>query len=265
MGGPPRGQAPKSKAPLFIGLGCGGLALLVLVIGLVFAGRSDDDDGEKTSSKPVTKVKEGPVSKPIATGAGGKVAIEGLRFFKKPRSKTLYLVGELKNTGTAPLRWPKAKVTFYDSSKTALASTTCSGHLVILQPGESVPCSSLTTKTNGWKTYKAVPSFSKFSKYSPKYRSANLKISDSKSVAPSRRYRPHKVSGKVTNLSNFTAKRVKVMVGLYDAAGKIAGAGFTYVAGNDIEPGAAARYTVSIYSVATKVVKSKTKVFGYDK
>jgi hypothetical protein len=257
-----------SNLGLIIGLGCGGLFLIGLVVTLVvvFATRRSSDDETTTADKKDDSAQhEEPKPNPLPPPpAPGKVELRDIRFFASDSGGDyLYAVGELVNTGSGPVNAPRAKVTVYDAAKTALDSGTCDAWIVHdLQANEKVPCQAMMSKAKGWTTYKVE---TETSQTYVTYRAADLKISDVASVAPSRRWEPHKVSGKISNRSPFTAKNVWVLVGLYDEEGKVAGAGRTIVAGNDIEPGGSAAFSVSIWNVAKPVKKSLTRVFGYDK
>jgi hypothetical protein len=260
MGGPPKKSG--SNLGLIIGLGCGGVLLvgiILAVIGAVVAGSSD----APTASKDDEPALETPPPPP-PSAKEGKLELQNVRFYEsRGSSKIVNVVGELVNTGEGPINAPRAKITVYDASKTALDDTICGAFIIRdLQPDEKVPCYAVMSKASGYKTYKVEP---EHSKNFLTYRAADLKITDVDSTSPSSAFGAHKVTGTVTNKSTFTAKSVWVIVGLYDGDGKIVGAGRTIVAGNDLDPGAAGKFTVSIFNVADKPKKSLTKVFGYDK
>ena len=267
MGAPGGGHPPKksgSNVGLIIGLGCGGFVILLIVVGVILAAVMGDDSA--TASGPSTSPpKSGGQSEsnPSTSSGTGQVELRDVRFFNARTGSTVHVVGELINTGTAAVALPSAKVTLFDAGKTAIASTTCGAFLVRdLQPNEKVPCFSLMTNASTWRTYRVE---TKGSRPFGAFRAADLKISEVNSTSPTSRFGAHKVTGKITNRSSFTAKSVTVVVGLYDAGGKIAGAGRTLVAGNNVGPGASARFTVSVFNVAAPVKRSLTKVFGYDK
>ncbi len=257
--GPPRRQS--SAVPLFIGLGCGGLVLVGAIIAAIVMLVSATDEGpvaDDASSETAETA-----SAPVPTGEG-KVELRDVRIFPaRGTRKTHYLVGELWNVGTAPVDAPRAKVTVYDGNKTALDDTLCAAFVVHdLMPNQKVPCYSVLDRAVGWKTFKVQPESSR--RYL-EYRAAELKISGLESTSPRSRFGAHKIGGTITNRSAFTAKSVWIIVGLYDAKGKIVGAGKTLVAGNDLDPGASGKFNVSIYNVAPTPKTSLTKVFGYDK
>ncbi len=260
--GPPPGFRPpeKSNTGLFIGIGCGVFALIgivaVVLYFTVFRGDGDDDTTAETGeTAPETKPAP-PQPKPPGVG---KIELRDIRFYKK--RSTWYVVGELWNIGAGPVNSPGAKITVYDASKTALDSGSCTQWSVHdLQPNDNVPCRAILTKAKGWKTYKVEP---KARKAYIKYRPASLKISNMNSTKG--RWGVHKVTGKVTNNSSFRAKSVWVIVGLYDKNKKIAGSGNALIAGNDLDAGASAKFTVSIYNVAKRIEKSRAIVYGYDR
>lgn len=251
-----------SNLGLIIGLGCGALVLVgvvLAVIGAVVAGRDKVPEASKDS--PAV---EQPAPPPPPPTAEGKLELQDLRFFPGPgTSQILHVVGELANTGSAPINAPRAKITVYDGSKTALDDTICGAFIVRdLQPNEKVPCNAVMSKASGYKTFKVE---AEFSQAFVSYRAADLAISNVESTSPRSVFGAHKVTGTITNNSPFTAKSVWVVVGLYDDDGKIVGAGKTIVAGNDLDPGGSGKFNVSIFNVQGKPKKSLTKVFGYDK
>src|SRR5262249_10141336 len=145
--------------------------------------------------------------------------------------KSHYFVGEIHNTGTAPLGYPSAKVTFYDEAHTALETSTCGTLVRVLPPGEKVACTFMLLKIESWATYKAEVTLTK-SLFRGQI--AQFGITDTK-FTPKQGFSPDEVSGKITNQSAFTAKSVWALVSLYDAQGKIVGADQTLVAGKDLE------------------------------
>ncbi len=274
MGAVPLGASPglaqagpnkgSSNVPLFIAIGCGGLAVIGIIIAaivILVSGNDESAAADDDSSEPAETTEIAPSAVPKEKG---KVELRDVRIFPaRGTRKTHYVVGELWNSGTAPIDAPRAKVTVYDGNKTALDDTLCAAFVVHdLMPNQKVPCYSVLDKAAGWKTFKVQPESSR--RYL-EYRPAELKISNLESTSPRSRFGAHKVAGTVTNRSAFTAKSVWVIVGLYDAKSKIVGAGKTLVAGNDLEPGGSGKFSVSIYNVAPTPKTSLTKVFGYDK
>lgn len=259
--GPPRKSG--TNVGLLIGLGCGGLALIGILLVVIFAVAADGD--AETTSAEATATSEVDEPPPPTEPVGeGKLEMEDLRIFRaRNTGKLVYVIGELVNNGSAPINSPRAKITVFDRTNTALDSTVCGAFVVRdLQPGEKVPCFSVMSKASGFTHQKVEP---EFSKSFGSYRAAELKISEVESTSPRGVFGAHKVTGKVTNESPFVAKNVWVIVGLYGKDGKIVGSGKTLVAGNDLAPGASGKFTVSIYNVAEQPTRSLTKVFGYDK
>ncbi|MBW2458239.1 MAG: hypothetical protein JRI68_27285 [Deltaproteobacteria bacterium] len=249
---------------MLIGLGLGGVVLIGAIIWaiVVLVGSGGEVAGETdTATESAEPTATAAPSKPSGKG---KVELRDVRIFPaRGTRKTYYVVGELWNTGTAPVDAPRAKVTVYDGNGTELDETLCAAFVVHdLMPNQKVPCYSVLDKAAGWKKFEIKP---ESSRHYLKYRAAELKISELESTSPRSRFGAHKVSGTITNRSAFTAKSVWVIVGLYDAKGKIVGAGKTLVSGNDLAPGASGKFNVSIYNVAPTPKTSLTKVFGYDK
>jgi hypothetical protein len=189
--------------------------------------------------------------------------VQNARFFRSRGLNTLYMVGEVVNTGASPASSPLAKIVLYDASKTAIDESICLVPGVRVLPASArVPCYGIFSKVTEFDKYKvdakAYPLYSK-------HQVAQIELSDAQSVAPARTYQPYKVTGKATNKSAFTAKSVWVTVGLYDKENKITGAGHHLVVGNSIDPGASASFEVSIYNVASEPVRFEALAFGYDK
>ena len=268
FGAPPPVFAPPRKSGpnlgLIFGIGCGSLLLLGVIGAAIFYFMLRPVATASSDESPAASVASAAPVPSAEPAVEGKLEMQDVRLFPARGSKAnVYVIGELVNTGTVPLNAPRAKITLFDASNSALDSTTC-GALIVrdLQPNEKVPCFSVVSKATGWKTFKVE---SEFSKGIANYRPADLKITEVESTSPRSVFGAHKVTGKITNQSNFVAKSVWVVVGLYDGNGKIVGSGKTLVAGNDLEPGSTGRFTVSIYNVADHPKKSLTKVFGYDK
>lgn len=198
-------------------------------------------------------------------GGDSQVELQDLRLWRSAKSpSTIHLVGVLVNAGAGTIDKPQAKVTFHDAAGTELDTSDCSALLVYnLEPGDKVPCSGMTTKATGYKTTKVRATAANAS---GDRRRADLKITEVTTAPPRSRFSPFTATGTVTNHSSFKAKSVWVYVGLYDTAGKIAGSRRALVAGNELEPGASARFEVKFYEVATTDIKTAlTQAFGYDR
>lgn len=261
--GPPKKSG--SNVGLIIGIGCGVLFLIgaIVAVVLIFVVRDAAEEVAKsTKTKPVsTSVSTGsPV--PDEPAGEGKIELKDVRFFTgRGTSKTLYMVAEISNPGSKAVGFPRAKVTLYDASKTAIGSSHCTTIVRILPGDETIPCYTSFYDVEGWKTYKSELSTSRLFAGT---KLADLKASDIKYTAPNRPYRPHTLEGKITNSGSVKAKSVWAIVGLYDAKGKIAGAGNAAVAGNDLDAGASGTFKVSIYNVADKVTRYVVTPVGYD-
>ena len=260
------GQQPQKKGSnlgLIIGLGCGGLFLLSLIVGGVVFYLS-----AKKAAEEIAKL---PELQPTTTGGGDglgglpgdenlKAELRDLREFKGSLTTTRYFVGEIHNTGTAPIGFPSAKVTLFDAANTAVDSGTCVSVIRVLPPNEKVPCTFLITgaKTYTSKKVEVTPNRAFFTG-----EVADLEITDVKFTAKKRVYGSHDLEGKITNKSNFTAKSVMAIVALYDKAGKIAGATQVPVAGNNVGPNASARFDAKVFDVAEAPEKWEVKAVGY--
>jgi hypothetical protein len=244
-----------------IALGVGGAVLVAAVIAGVGAILVGGDRAPAPTASATASA--APPAPPPPAPAAVSVGIKDIQFFKTPRDAQRYIVAELLNLGATPLSSPHAKITLLDGTKNVLETVLCAQPNVSdLQQNESVPCAASLAKAVDWKSYEietrgeAVPAG---------LRSADLKISELQSTGPRSKLGAHKVTGKVTNRSPFAARRVWVVVGLYDKEGKIAGTGSVAIERGDIEPGQTRPFTLNVYHVAAPVTKAFTKVFGYDR
>lgn len=269
MGGPPMGGPPqkKSNIGLIIGIGCGGLFLLGLIGGGIALYMVNRAAKAVVASIPTTLpvgsaggIDDDPFGnlKPPTEGEL-KIELRDLRNYKASFGKTIHFVGELHNTGKSPVGYPTAKIKFFDASKTAIDSGTCSSIIRELAPGEKVPCTFSLFKTQTWDSYKV-----EIKPVRPLFvgKAAKLKISDTKFTAK-KGYKPHQVDGKITNESNFKAKGVWALVALYDKDGKICGADQALVAGNDLDASSGGIFTAKIYNVAAPPDTFRVLAVGY--
>ena len=269
--GNPYGQAAPPPQPnntgLFVGLGLGCLVLAAGGIGgawYVIGSTRSRAAPASPAPAPVPNPAPVPVSPALPSPrAAVSVGLRESRFFRSGTLTTLYVVGELVNQGPTPVTSPGAKIVLYDKAKTAIDETSCYAPGVkLLVQDETVPCFALFPKAKDFEFHKIEGTgFPPYADFQP----AKLDLTGVNAAEPAGPYQPHKITGTVTNASSFTAKSVWLNVGLYDADGKIAGAGFAPVPGNDLAPSAAAEFTVNIYYVAKPVVRFVAKAYGYDK
>ena len=257
---PPQRSGP--NVGLIVGLGCLGLFVVggILVGAAVFV--SYRRAATAAATIPTT------IAPPPRIGATGttptvtgtlKAELRDLRDFKGTFGKARYFVGEIHNTGDAPLGYPNAKVTLLDGASTAIDSGTCASVVHVLAPGEKVPCTFLTLKSDSFATTKI--EITPMRAYSKK-EEADLKVEGIK-FTPKRGYNPHSLEGKITNRSSFKAKSVWALVSLYGADGKIVGAEQSLVAGSDLDAGSSALFSSKVYNVAATPVTYNVKAIGY--
>jgi hypothetical protein len=257
MGGPPKKSGP--SAGLLIGIGCGALVLLgglAIGLGVYFTRKAATT---LAGSLPSTTAPTSTIAPPPTSTGELKAEVRDLRHFKGDFGKTRHFVGEIHNTGTAPMGFPSAKVTLFDASNTAVDSGTCASLVRVLEVGEKVPCTFSVFKADTFNTFKVEITPTK-SYYRGEL--AKLDITDIK-FTPKRGYNPHQLEGKITNKGAFKAKSVWAIVSLFGTDGKIVGADQTLIAGNDLDPGAGAIFTAKIYNVADKPETYKVKAIGY--
>lgn len=245
---------------LFIGLGCGGLALLGIVgAGVAFfvVGRAVPPPSS-FDSPAVPTLPASPTPPPAAAG-DMKAELKDLTPIKSKYGKSMRFVGEIFNTGTAELGYPSAKVTFYDAAGTAVDSGTCGSLMRVLPAGEKTPCTFSIFKGLDFKTYKIelTPFRSSF-----RGQIADIDIADIK-FTPKKGYKPDTLEGKLTNKSAFKAKNVWAVVTLYDDNKKIVGADNALVAGSDLDAGQSGLFSAKVYEVAGTPSSYRVVAIGY--
>lgn len=267
MGGPPQQPQKKSNIGMIIGIGCGGLFLIALIGGIVavyYINKAAKATAAAIASAfPVDstgKLTGDPFGDLAPPSKGNlKAELKDLRNFKAEFGSSIHFVGEIHNTGEDAIGYPNAKITFFDASKTAIDSGTCSSMIRDLAPAEKVPCSFSLFKTKAWDSYKV-----EINPVRPLFvgKAAKLKITDTK-FTPKKGYNPHQVEGKITNESAFKAKGVWALVSLYDKDGKICGADNALVAGNDLDPNQGGVFTAKVYNVAGTPDTFRVLAIGY--
>ena len=256
---------------LIIGIGCGGLLVLSVIVAVVAgalissapkppasddaaqASDSGDEDGSRRSKRPPTRSDGEPL-----------VALKEVRFFKKSGvRKAVHVVAEIHNVSDRVVDSPHAKLVLLDANKKNVGEGSCAASGVHdLAVGSKVPCAVRISVTGDHKTYRVSYQTSDNVKL---FKSADVRLTDINSTRARTQFGAHKVSGKVTNHSTFPAKNVQVVVGLYGADGHIVGARRTMVPGAAIAPGASVPFSLQIFNVAGKPSKSLTQVYGYDR
>ncbi|MBM4357254.1 MAG: hypothetical protein FJ096_04015 [Deltaproteobacteria bacterium] len=266
-GMPPRPPSSGGNGSLYAGLGIGCL----VVVGVVAFGVYKVVQGTKkvamtiASAASAVGVETDGNGVPVPTGpkVAPKIEFKNGKVYKSRFGSSLHLVGEVTNVGSAPAAIPQAKVTLVDESGTAVDSAPCmTGGIRALPPQATIPCYGFFGKAPAYKTMKvettALPVYVNLTP-------AKLLMTEVAGTEPPNVYAPYKVTGKVTNQSSFAAKTVNIVVGLYDAAGTICGAGLGVVAGTDLDAGASARFEATIPSVDCKPTRFEAQAFGYDK
>lgn len=252
-------QKSGSSMGMIIGLGCGGLALLGIigaVVGvLVFR--------KPPSPPPVYSPPPPVVTAPTGPAGGGSAALKAelrdLTQIKSKYGKSQRFVAEIVNTGSDPIGYPAAKVTFYDAQGTAVDSSTCASIIRVLPATDKVPCGFVLLKGETWSTYKV-----EMTPLPPVFQGeiADIDITDIK-FTPKRGYKPDTLEGKLTNKSTFKAKSVWAIVTLYDANKKIIGSDNALVAGNDLDAGASGLFSAKVYETAGTPESYRVVAVGY--
>jgi hypothetical protein len=261
--GPP--QPPQKKGPnwaLIIGLGCGGLFLLTLLIGggvALFMYSVAKKDVEATVPTPAASGAPEEPWKPPST-APPKAELRDVRTWKSDTIGFRHFIGEIVNTGTEPIGSPRAKITLYDAQGTAIESGNCFTLLRSLEPGARIPCSVIVTaKIDRFASWRAEIAGSPIMGD----RVADLRTTDVK-YTPKKGYTPASLEGKITNGSAFRARNVAAIVSLYGADGKIVAAQNAIVAGGDLDAGASAMFSAKVFDYAAAPETYRVRAVGYE-
>ncbi|WP_437683233.1 hypothetical protein [Sorangium sp. So ce131] len=264
--GPPAREPPKrSHLALILGVGCGAVFLVCILVGaaLLYYASSGKGAG-RLAELPAPLPPEAPASGLGAPGDAGpapviRAEIRDLRSFPASAGKLHHVLGEIHNTGTAPIGSPSAKVTLYGAGGVALETGLCAAQVRLLPPGEKVPCAFLAQRPAAQGALKA-----EIAPAAPSFRGelAKLSIADTK-FTPRRGQSPHRLEGRITNESAFVARSVVAIVSLHGADGKIVGMSHVPVAGGDLAPSASGLFAASIVDVADAPATWQVLAVGY--
>ena len=151
-----------------------------------------------------------------------------------------YLIGEVENTGSAPVRFVKVSAIFYKADGTVDSTDFTYTYRDVIPPGERSPFAVTYDNEDGAiSTWKLTVTGDRTSTPVP----SGLRIQGDNAAIGSFGY--YEIAGEVVNDGDETAEFVKVIASLYDATGKIVGADFTFTSPSDIPAGESAGFTVS--------------------
>ncbi len=269
-GMPPGGAPSGGNGGLIAGLGFGCLVVLLITCFGVYNVVRKTAAAAKTMASamavpPVTGRQVPSFPNPFAV-ASAQVVVSTPTFYRTGSSKPLHFAVEIKNAGTGPVSLPGAKLTLIDAAGTALDSKSCIVFQIrLLPPGESVACVGTFPKGEDYKSF-TVEGMGHVLPGKSNTKFASLKVSD---VAGAPLHKTmfqigYTVTGKVTNLSAFDAKKVVVAVRLFDASDRLVGAGAGDVAGTDVAIGGAAKFDIMVTRVNGEAKRIEAKAFGYD-
>ncbi|MCB0194405.1 MAG: FxLYD domain-containing protein [Anaerolineae bacterium] len=152
---------------------------------------------------------------------------------------TLTIVGELRNDSNLTVGQTDISIIFYDSTGATIGTATGETLLEVIQPGENSPFVVTLTRPQGYDSY----SLRAIARPVSAQKSAQL------TVVELRRYEDgagfFHVKGKIENVGNSTAKRVKVAASIFGRDKNIINVGFTYVNPPTLAPGEYAEYDVT--------------------
>ncbi|KYF67734.1 FxLYD domain-containing protein [Sorangium cellulosum] len=263
--GPFRPPPKRSNLAIYLGVGCGSVFLFCILAGAAaiyfYKGVAAREIAARPAPLPGAPARDGLGDAPDAAADKGvlRAEIRDLRGFPSRAGKLHHFVGEIRNTGTAPLGAPSAKVTLFDARGAALGSGDCAAQVRFLPPGEKVPCALTTPRPAALATFKA-----EIAPAAPSFHGklAKLAIADTK-FTPTRGQSPYQVSGRITNESSFTARSVLVIVSLYGADGKVVSVSQIPLGAGDLAPSAGGTFTASVVDVADAPATWQVLAVGY--
>jgi hypothetical protein len=169
----------------------------------------------------------------------GVAELRDLKIWPDKPVKSHFFVAEMVLAKGAAVRDPMFRVTFKDDAGNAVDSGTCA-YRGVIKSDEKAPCYGAIWKATKWSKVDVV--------FVPGDASlpadhAPLTVSGAELV------HGDEVDGQVTNDGKTALEDVNVYIALYGADGKIVGANSAPITGNDLAPGATAKFAVKVDEV----------------
>lgn len=141
----------------------------------------------------------------------------------------LYIIGEVRNTGSVPLEYVKVVATLYDGTDEVIGTESTYTILDVISPGGKAPFEMMTSDWEGMTRYKL------------QLQSSEGDLPEALVSVASHRDRIdgdyYHIVGEVKNESTAPAEYVKVIATLYDEADKVVGVTASYTVLDVIPPG----------------------------
>jgi hypothetical protein len=168
----------------------------------------------------------------------------------------LHVIGEVKNISQTPLGFVKITATFYDSSKTVVATDFGYTSISTVRPSEKAPFEVMVTDAGQIAkidTFKLTAS-ANIAEAKP----ASLKLNVGDHFIDSIGY--YHLVGEVTNQGSTTANFVQVAAAFYDSSGKIVAAHSTFTQDTNISAGQTAPFDMIILQPGLNIASSSVNV-----
>lgn len=240
---------------VLVGLAAVGGALIFWTVD--HNGTSDDP----VASDVATAVESAPPASTFVAKPPGRVELENVKVFPDSNGQQTHVVGELFNHGPNVAASPRATVHLMSNNGLSLDKAVCTTRAQLLEPRGAVPCMATFFRAVEYSKLKIEPdAYPLNAPLEP----AEIEVTGIVHKAPITDFSSHKVVGRVTNKSDFTAKGVWAIAGLYAAGGELMGSGQVAVGGGELAPHFGTKFTIHIYQVAGPITRVKVIAFGYD-
>ncbi|MCZ7568236.1 MAG: FxLYD domain-containing protein [Ardenticatenaceae bacterium] len=189
---------------------------------------------------------------PAASAASDKAVAEGLMLINSSHftasTGSLYLVGEVQNTGEQTYQEVEVTVHLLDSSGTDLSTKTWGTKTSLLRPGETSPVVVIFEKPPaGWTEMRTEVTATPADFYL-KYVYPDLTISQDTGGVPT--FGDYRITGTVTNSGAETAHFMEIIGTLYDKAGKVLAVESMFLQQEVLEPGQSAPFELVFFGKA---------------
>lgn len=177
--------------------------------------------------------------------------IAGVNFQRSP-SGVLWCFGEVENTAGVDLEQVQVGISLFDEKGQLLAFTTAFVELDVLPHGAKAPfAASFEQPPEHFATYQSVP-LRGLPLSHPETYYLDLRVSDL--AGEGRGHANYHIAGRVRNIGDDTAARVRLVVTAYTEDGKVAGVRKVAPAEDTLAPGRSSSFEVHLLSTAGSVV-----------
>ncbi len=194
-----------------------------------------------------------------STPTGEVVVLKSSTFAPYEGSKSLYIVGEVRNDTKLNVQFVQITATLYDASGEAVQAKYAYSRLDQLSPGDVSPFLIIFSNPVEWNSYDLNVEWDATPRQRPplKVLSSELYFDD---------FGAAHVKGKARNPSGETRKYINAVVTLYGPDGEVIGVGSNYTAPNKLDPNQVAFFDVRVsfwkYKPDMSLVEHRVQVQG---